>query len=174
MIRPQAPKIRFVNWMEIHRALVDLSKSIRADFSPDVMIAIAKGGLVPGRILLDILDIRDLGIVEVKFYKSIGSTIEKPYITFTAIPPLEGKRVLVVDDITDSGRTLQVIAELLSKFRYEKIKYAVLYYKPWSSFKPDYYHDMVTEWIVFPWEVCEAKREGISVEGMEEVEKACQ
>ncbi|MCY0868717.1 MAG: phosphoribosyltransferase [Desulfurococcus sp.] len=163
-------KVMYVSWITVHREILKLAASISRSYKPDTIIAIAKGGLIPARILADLLDVREIGFIEVKFYKRVGEAREKPYITFTAFPPLDGKRILVVDDIVDSGRTLQVVADLLSRFKYADLKFASLYAKPWSTLLPDYYGRIVEEWIVFPWEICETVKEGLSLEGVDVVE----
>jgi len=171
MTGPARPlKIRYVSWSEIHRALSVLANSVRSTFNPEVVVAIAKGGLIPSRIIADLLMIEEMGFIEVKFYKAIGLRGEKPFIKYLALPALRDRNVLVVDDVIDSGRTIQLVIDALSSYAPRSMKTLVLYLKPWAAFTPDYYYEVTNEWIVFPWEICESKKEGVSIEHEEFVE----
>lgn len=160
-------KIRYISWSEIVDILAKLSLEISRRYKPDLIVAIAKGGLVPARILLDYLGVDEVGFIEVKFYKSVGVVMEKPFIKAMAIPPISDKNVLVVDDVVDSGRTMQLVINILSTHNPKSIKTASLFTKPWSTFTPDFYHSMIDEWIVFPWELCESRKEGVHPEHTE-------
>jgi hypoxanthine phosphoribosyltransferase len=157
-------EIKYVTWEEIHEALGILAEKILLNGKPDVLIAIAKGGLIPGRILADFLSVDDMGFIEVKFYEAIGVRKERPYIKLAVLPPITAKNILVVDDVVDSGRTMQLVVEYLSSHKVKSTKTVAIYVKPWSSYIPDYYYEQATKWIIFPWELCEAVREGVSVE----------
>ena len=67
--------------------------------------------------------------------------------------------MLIVDDVSDTGRSLAVAKDHVQKAGAEEIKVATLHYKPHSSFKPDYFVDETSAWVVYPWEVEETKRE---------------
>lgn len=156
-------KYIYANWVEIHRALSLLASRLRREYNPDVIIAIAKGGLIPSRILGDLLGVKDYGYIGVKFYLSVDKRGEKPYVLFTWLPPLDNKRVLIVDDVVESGRTLSIGIDLISKYNYAAARTLALFVKPWSPIKPDYYYREVDKWVVFPWEICETLREGLDV-----------
>lgn len=158
------PRLKYISWKEIIEITVELALEISKKYRPDVIIAIAKGGLIPARIMLDFLNVDEIGIVEVKFYKSIGTTAEKPFIKIMAAPPLVDKNILIIDDVVDSGRTMQLVVNTISSYRVKNIKTAALFLKPWSTFMPDYYHGVLEEWIVFPWEICEVSRENVRIE----------
>jgi hypoxanthine phosphoribosyltransferase len=157
-------EVKYITWEEIHKALGVLAEKILLNGKPDVLVAIAKGGLVPGRILADFLSVDDMGFIEVKFYKTIGVRGEKPYIKLAILPPITAKNILVVDDVVDSGRTMQLVVEYLSSYKVKSTRTMTIYIKPWSSYTPDYYYEQTTKWIVFPWEICEAVREGVNVD----------
>lgn len=160
-------KTRYISWSMLHESLKNLAEKISSEYTADTIIAIAKGGLIPARILVDLLGIDEMGFIEVKFYRGIAETREKPYVTFTALPQLDNKRIIIVDDIVDTGRTLQVVADVLSRFKYRDMKFAALYVKPWSTIMPDYYSEIVDEWIIFPWEICESIRENAELKGVD-------
>ncbi|MEM1635603.1 MAG: phosphoribosyltransferase [Thermosphaera sp.] len=156
-------KYRYIGWLEIHRALSVLAEQVRRNYQPDTIITIVKGGLIPARIIGDLLGIDEIGYVGVKFYKGVEKRGEKPFVTFTALPRLDYKKILIVDDVIESGRTISTVVDLVSKYNYSGLKALALFVKPWSPVKPDYYYEVVDKWVVFPWEVCETLREGLNI-----------
>ncbi|MEM1879529.1 MAG: phosphoribosyltransferase family protein [Desulfurococcaceae archaeon] len=169
------PRLKYVSWKEIVEISVKLAHEISKRYKPDVIVAVAKGGLVPARIMLDFLNVDEFGVVEVKFYKSIGFTMDKPFIRILALPPIADKNVLVVDDVVDTGRTMQLVVNTLSSYRVKNVKTVALFLKPWSTFMPDYYYSTSEDWIIFPWEICEVLRENVSLDNEEfnEYSKFC-
>jgi hypoxanthine phosphoribosyltransferase len=71
---------------------------------------------------------------------------------------VSGKKVLVVDEIADTGKSLQLIREHLKARGASEVRIATIYLKPWSIVKPDYYAKETNRWVVFPWEVKETVR----------------
>ncbi|MEM0014021.1 MAG: phosphoribosyltransferase [Zestosphaera sp.] len=153
-------KFLIPSWEEIHMAVLRLATLILEDgFRTDLVVGILRGGYIVARVLCDLLGISDIGVVEVKFYKGIEERAERPIITQPLTADVKGKSVLVVDDVADSGRTLEVVTEQTRLRGAKSVKTAVLYYKPRSIIKPDYYSHETIEWVVFPWELCEFIRE---------------
>jgi hypoxanthine phosphoribosyltransferase len=66
-----------------------------------------------------------------------------------------GKKVLVVDEVADTGKSLKLVKEHIIERGAKEVKIATVYYKPWSIVKPDYYEKKSSRWIVFPWETKE-------------------
>jgi len=128
-------------------------------FQPDMIVGLSRGGLVPARIMSDVLGIKEVGILGVSFYKSMGRPSDFPAITQDLTMDLKGKRILVVDDVADTGRSLLVTKEYLQRKGAGEIKIATLHYKPNSIFKPDYFVASTDAWIVYPWERHEIERE---------------
>jgi len=129
------------------------------DYEPDLIVGLSRGGLVPARILCDILGVRTLGVLGIAFHKGVGKTAEKPCITQELTMDIRGKKILVVDDIADTGKSLEVAKDYLMRKGAAGIRIATLHYKPTSAFKPDYYVMTATAWIVYPWETHEIERE---------------
>jgi len=125
------------------------------DYRPDVIIGVLRGGYIIARILADVMGINNLGVVEVKFYRGIGERAEKPIITQPLTINVQDKKVLIVDDVVDSGRTLQIVTEQVRLRGAKELKSAAIYYKPRSIIKPDYFITETSKWILFPWELCE-------------------
>jgi hypothetical protein len=128
-------------------------------YRPEFIVGISRGGLVPARILSDILDVKRVGVLGVSFYKAIGRPDKAPLISQELTMDLKGKRVLVVDDIADSGRSLAVAKEYILKRGAKEARTATIHYKPGSAPKPDYFVVTTTAWVVYPWEQHEMERE---------------
>ncbi|MGB9856639.1 MAG: phosphoribosyltransferase [Dictyoglomaceae bacterium] len=144
------------NWNEIYNLCLELAKKIKEDnYSPEVIVGIARGGWIPARILSDLLENSYTANIKIDFYRGIGETRERPVITQTISTGVEGKRVLVADDVADSGKSLKVAKEHLEHCGANQVKIATIFYKPWSIIKPDYYIKETSAWIIFPWEVNE-------------------
>jgi hypoxanthine phosphoribosyltransferase len=136
----------------------ELAAKIR-DFKPQMIIGLSRGGLVPARIMSDLLDVKEVGILGVTFYKAMGKPSDFPRITQELTMDLAGKRILIVDDVADTGRSLMVAKDYLRRKGVKEIKIATIHYKPNSVFKPDYFVASTTAWIVYPWERHEIERE---------------
>lgn len=145
-----------IGWQEASEKCEKLAKKI--DFQPEIIIGISRGGLVPARILSDVMDIKNLGILGLKFYKGIGKTDDKPAVTQDLAIEIQGRKILIVDDIADSGRSLVFAKEYLEKKNPAEIRIATIHYKESSLVKPDYYLEETKAWVVYPWESHEAER----------------
>ena len=159
---PLPSKERFrceiLSWSRVIRDTKKLSKNIKdAGYKPDIIIAIGRGGYVPARILCDYLLIRDLTSIKVEHWGIAATETEKAVIKFPLCADIKNKKVLLVDDITDTGDTLRVSIEYLKTFEPEDIKTAVLIHKTCSAIMPDYFVSKVTKWrwIIFPWHIYE-------------------
>ena len=131
----------------------------RSGFKPDVIVAVGRGGFPPARIISDILDIRRVASVSVEFYRKVGETKGEPRIVFPLNADVEGKNVLVVDDVADTGRSLAVVREHVLSRGAKEVRIATLHYKPWSILKPDYYAEETDAWIIYAWETWETVRD---------------
>ena len=128
-------------------------------FKPDVIVAISRGGLIPARILSDSLNVPIVYTIRISFYSSVGVRKETPEVTQPLSVDISGKKVLIVDDISDSGRSLILAKEHLSKLNPSEIRTATIHFKPESAFKPDYFSTITEAWVVYPWETEEFFRE---------------
>ncbi|WP_136192095.1 MULTISPECIES: phosphoribosyltransferase [Actinomyces] len=159
-----APDREELTWELFGRAERELSAQIVASgWVPDLIIAIARGGLIPAGAIGYAIGIKAMGAVNVEFYTGVGQTLEEPVV----LPPLmdasdlPGKKVLVVDDVADSGKTLKMVMELLQHRGLDlggetvavDARSAVIYRKPHSILKPDYCWRVTDKWINFPWSV---------------------
>jgi hypothetical protein len=133
--------------------LISLAKKIReSGYKPDVIVGVSRGGWVPARIMSDLLENPNLDNVRVEFYVDVAKTRNAPLLTQGASADVAGKRVLVVDDVSDTGKSLQLVKNHVLKQGAKELKIATLYRKPWSMLKPDYFERETELWVVFPWE----------------------
>ena len=146
-------------WNQIYDMLLDLANKIQGDgYKPDVIIGIARGGLVTARILSDLLETPELAIIQIEYYVSIAQPRQEPILKQGLSTPLTGKKTLLVDDISDTGKSLQLAKNHLQQQGAKEIKTATLYAKPQTITKPDYYEKQTSHWIVFPWDAKETVR----------------
>ncbi len=161
--------LRFVmpSWHDVCRQAKVLAGRIRRSFFPEVILGVARGGLIPARLMADFLDVSTLLTVGVAFYADIGRTEKQPRITQALPSGTLGRRVLVVDDVADTGKSLEAVVTELRKHDLD-IRTATLYRKPWAEFNPDFFAEETDAWIIFPWEHRETARKiihGIVSEG---------
>ncbi len=146
-------------WNQIYEMLLAQAQKIQTSkFHPNIIIGIARGGLIPSRILLDLLEIHNFAVITVEYYVDIGKTLQEPVLKQCLAAPLTGKRVLLVDDVSDCGKSLKLAKEHLQTQGAAEIKVATLYSKPGTITKPDYFEKETNRWIVFPWEYRETIR----------------
>lgn len=149
-------------WEQIYQMLIDLSQNIqRKCFNPDVIVGVSRGGWIPARILSDFLEKSEIANIKVEFYLGVEKKKKEPKITQSVSVDVESRRILVVDDVSDTGRSLKLVKESLFKKRVKDLKIATLYYKPWSITLPDFYQKTTSNWVIFPWERKEAFRKVI-------------
>ncbi|MGB3769960.1 MAG: phosphoribosyltransferase [Rhodococcus sp. (in: high G+C Gram-positive bacteria)] len=131
---------------ELTRTIVD------SGFRPDIVIAVARGGLLPAGALSYAMGVKAAGTLNVEFYTDIEETLPDPVVLAPLLDTdaLVGKKLLVVDDVADSGRTLALVVNLLEQHA-AQVKSAVIYTKPQSIIAPDYSWRETDLWIDFPW-----------------------
>ena len=147
------------SWDRVYEMLIDMALQIRkSGFKPDIIVGVSRGGWAPGRILSDLLENTHTVNLKIEFYVGIGKTARRPIVTQPIGDDLSGKRVLVVDDVSDTGESLKVALEHMLEKGASGVKTVTIYFKPHSTFKPDFFADSTSEWIIFPWERLEATR----------------
>ena len=143
-----------LTWSDIEKYCNDIATKIRiSQFHPDVIIALGRGGMIPARLLSDILGVSTVYLFGIKLYTGVGVRGDKVSVEpFSHI--IEKKKILLLDDILDSGITIEKTLEVLKKKRPEAIKVATLLCKKNRNNKPSYFASDAEEdtWIVFPWE----------------------
>ena len=141
-------------WDEYHSLARKLAQKIITDkIHIDEIVAISRGGLTLGHLLTDLLRV-PISTFTIQSYTDIQESGEVK-ITKPLATPLDGKTVLLVDDVADRGNTMVRAIEYLKMFTPKKIYTLTLYYKPHSVYKPNYYAQTTSAWISFPYEPTE-------------------
>ena len=148
------------SWEEAETANASLTEKIKSSgFNPDILIAISRGGLIPSRLLSDSLNVPVLYTIRISFYSSVGVRMEKPQVTQPLSVDIKGKKILIVDDISDSGRSLELAEQYITPLNPAEIRTATIHFKPGSIFKPDFFVSTTESWVIYPWERAEFTRE---------------
>ncbi|QEC49442.1 phosphoribosyltransferase [Baekduia soli] len=140
-------------WADVGPATRALATSIHEDgYRPDVILAIARGGLIVAAALGYALGVKNTYTMNVEFYTGVDERLPVPMI----LPPapdlvdLEESRILVADDVADTGATLALVKEFCGG-KVGEVRFAALYEKPHSTIKCDYVWKRTDLWIEFPW-----------------------
>lgn len=150
---------QYLSWHQIDAMVQQLAGAL-GNQSFDAMLAVTRGGLVPAGILAYQLNVRHILVAAVQFYTGIGKRASAPtFLQFPADPFLFGRKILIVDDIWDSGKTVNAVQQRVVAAGGKPMT-AVLHYKPSASLfpqQPDFYVEATDAWIVYPWELEEAE-----------------
>ena len=125
-------------------------------FQPDFMVGLARGGWVLSRVLCDDLGVKDLVSLKVEHWGVTATPDGRAQIKYPFDIDLTGRRVLVVDDITDTGDSMILAVDYVREKNPAEVRTAALRHIKGSKFIPDYYGDEITwRWVVFPWNYVE-------------------
>lgn len=151
---------RFVSWQEIGDATYTLAGRIQEKYGNfDRVVVLATGGLTFSRAFADYMGIKKISSIQVSFYSSIGETKETPIITQSLPINVEGERILLFDDINDSGRTLEAAANYLKLRGAKSIVTATIFQKAHSKNPSDFHVEETDSWVIFPFEIRETIEE---------------
>ena len=152
VVETLAPEKDVVSWEDLDRLVADLADQLRGR-TFDVLLTITRGGMVPAGMLSYRLGLRDILVAAVEYYDDHGEPGPHPtFFQFPADPLLRGKRVLIVDEVWDSGTTIAAVLERVRQAGGEPTT-AVLHYKPSHSLvvdDPDVYAVETDRWVVYP------------------------
>jgi hypoxanthine phosphoribosyltransferase len=134
------PDREVLGWDEFGEASRELAAQVHGSgFVPDMVVAIARGGLLLAGSVAYALDVKSCGAINVELLSPMLDT-----------PSVSGQKVLLVDDVSDSGRTLAMVLELLLKAGAD-VRSLCLYSKPQTVLEPDFVWRRTSKWIAFPW-----------------------
>jgi len=143
-------------WEEMGQICLDLGVEILENSKKfDTLITLAKGGWTWARTMADILQVYELSSFKLSFYDSSspGIRLKKPLLEIPLTIPLARKRVILFDDVNDSGHSLKYAIKYLEHFGPSSITTATLFHKPkFAIIKPDFVGSETDAWIVFPHE----------------------
>jgi hypoxanthine phosphoribosyltransferase len=126
------------------------------NFKPDIVVAIARGGFVPSRIICDFLHINNLTSIKVQHY--IGTERgQKATLKYPLNADIKNKNVLLVDDVNDTGKSIAVALEHLNSFGPSSIRTVVMHEKKGSVLQVDYFIEFLENWrwLIYQWAVVE-------------------
>jgi len=142
-----------LTWELFGSASRELAQMVAADgFEPDLLLSIARGGLFVAGALGYALDVKNLHVMNVEFYTGVDQRLDLPVM----LPPvpnavdLHGAKVLVCDDVADTGATLKLVRDFCED-KVADVRCAVVYEKPHSTVKCEYVWRHTDLWINFPW-----------------------
>ena len=142
-----------LSWAGFGDASRALATAIHDDgFQPDIILAIARGGLLVAGALGYALSVKNLYTMNVEYYTGVDQRLDVPMI----LPPipdpafLANAEVLIADDVADTGHTLAAVKEFCTG-KVAEVRSAVLYEKPRSVVKCEYVWRTTDRWIEFPW-----------------------
>lgn len=151
-----------VDWDYAYNLCRDVSERIKAaGFMPEVIIGVARGGWYLARVLCDFFMVKDLFSLKMEHWGVTATVTGAAELKFgldsEAQKKLKGRRVLIADDVTDTGDSIKFALEYVSAFEPLDVKTATMHHKTSSSFMPDFYGELMTEWrwIIYPWSVYE-------------------
>lgn len=143
-----------LSWEELHSLIFDLSQKINHEKHEfDLIVAIARGGLSISHILSDFLKL-PITSFTISSYLDLQQH-KTPEISFHIGNKLHNKRILLVDDVSDSGKTFIRGIEYLKELGAEDVKTAAIFTKSWTEFIPDFYDKETDAWVIFPFEMRE-------------------
>lgn len=150
---PPESEREILDWATYGIAIRELATQVAdSGFRPDMILAIARGGLFAAGSLGYALSVKNLYVMNLEFYAGVDERLDMPVM----LPPymdkvdLTGAKVLVADDVADTGHTLKAVHEFCQDVVAES-RTAVLYEKPHSLVKCDYIWKRTDQWINFPW-----------------------
>jgi hypothetical protein len=151
-------RCELISWTETERLCQRLAGLIKeSGYLPDLIIAIGRGGYVPARLLCDYMHIMGLTSIKIEHYLSGANRQEEAVIRYPLKADIRGLRVLVVDDVNDTGDTLEAAMQHLQTFQPGEIRTAVMHHKAVTRFKADYSAGKIIKWrwLIYPWAVNE-------------------
>lgn len=142
-----------ISWDEVYNLTLQLSERIvDRGVKPNIIVGIARGGWIPARILSDVLYTDAMFNVRIEYYSDIGITGAEPKITQPLSVSIEDKRILLVDEVADTGESLIHAKKYVEDLGAETVQTSVLHLKPTSRIIPDFYMKKIDKWTVYPWE----------------------
>jgi len=146
-----------MSWDQFYKLAKEAGEKIKASgYTPDIIVGLARGGWCLARVLCDLLGVKDLVSLKVEHWGITATPDGKAKLKYPFNIDLSGKRVLVVDDITDTGESMRISVEYVKTLNPLEVKTVTLRHIEGSKFKPDYYAEEITwRWVIFPWNFTE-------------------
>jgi len=150
------PEFLFLNFEQFSAHCFDLVMKLQSQYvgkKIDYLISVQRGGAVMSKILSDALEV-PIATVVASSYQDL-TQVKKPFISQELAVDIQGKNVVVLDEICDTGETLKLVSDYLHQLSPASIVTAVLVVKPNVVFHPDFHATQTDKWVVFPGELRE-------------------
>ena len=154
MDNPVSFPCQLISWDEAYRLSRKLARAIKSSrYDPELVIAIGRGGYVPARIVCDFLLHSLLTSIKIEHWDIAACKRPQASVRFPLAVDVSEKKILIVDDVTDTGDTLKAAIDYVKSEGAGQIKTAVMQHKTSSAIVPDYYADLISDWrwIIYPW-----------------------
>jgi hypoxanthine phosphoribosyltransferase len=155
MGQPAEPERELMSWDDLGDGARHLAELVHGDgYRPDIVLAVARGGLLVAGAVAYALDVKNTFTMNVEFYTGVDERLPMPML----LPPVPDlvdfaeTRVLIADDVADTGATLALVKDFCQG-KVAEVRCAVLYEKPRSVVRCEYVWRRTDRWIEFPWSV---------------------
>ena len=142
-----------LDWTTFGTASRELAQTVvDTDYRPDIVLSIARGGLLLGGSLAYALGVKSCYLVNVEYYTGVDERLDAPVVLPPALDleAAQDARILIADDVADTGHTLKLVQDLCTA-RVAQVRTAVLYEKSRSVVQCEYVWHRTDKWVVFPW-----------------------
>ncbi|HOP38653.1 MAG TPA: phosphoribosyltransferase [Candidatus Woesebacteria bacterium] len=144
------------SWQDLDQLSFELAKQVIGSGEKfDLVVALAKGAWPMSRALVDYLAMSNLVSLGIRFYSGINQRLKEPEVYQDLPVKVKGKRILLFDDVADTGESLIFASDYLLEQGAALVKTATLFFKERSAITPDYYASRTNAWIIFPFEIRE-------------------
>lgn len=153
---PEKLSCKLVSWEDLETWCKELKRQLaKAHWRPDIIVGLARGGWAPARVLSDYLILKELYSVKTEHWGVTASKDGTARLVQGLNVDVNGKKVLVLDDITDTGESMRLALEHIRSLNPGEVRTATLLHIPHSKFKPDFIAQELAEgewhWFIFPW-----------------------
>jgi len=150
------PRCRRATWSDTDAWADRVAERVRgAGALPDTIVGLTRGGWVPSRLVADRLGVKRLVSLRAQHWGVTATPTGAAELTEGLSGPVDGRRVLVVDDITDTGESLALAVAHVTAARPERVESAAFLHISQAKFTPTYYAEEIPRdgwvWVVFPW-----------------------
>lgn len=155
---PESFECRVAEWNQLQKTAESITRDIiDSDFRPTAVVGVARGGWVPARCIADFLEIDNLTSIKIDHYQGTTEKQNAEIQFDTRTDAIQGEKVLVVDDIVDTGETLSEAMKDIQDSNAEKANSCTLHSLPSSDIEPDFIGKKFKDfyWIIYPWNITE-------------------